>query len=451
MLVQLAFSLICLALGASGGYVAGLFKIGWWLGDDADAMKARESLKSLTDLTARVTGQVEAHSRRVESAQQQLDDAQANEASGEEALSQAAESLRSANEQLQLELRKAKRDLEQQQSELQFHRRDARTDGLTQLLNRRAFDEEMSLLGDRNATTGTNATLLLLDIDHFKSFNDTYGHQLGDRVLRHVADTVRKTLSGMDVIAARYGGEEFAVILLSGGLTMAARTAEELRGAIEAATLKHEGKSLSITVSLGLSQSAASLSNQELIARSDAALYAAKRGGRNCGFYHTGEQCQAITALLARPARPAATEEPEVPIVDALAELEASLTEATAGALSTSRNRRRYERRPYWRKHLVGPIVAGRVPPPEMFSEVQFFDLSASGFGILLPAPPSFKNFIVALDKADGTVYALAEVVRMRRRQSDNTSEAAWEIGCRFMGKLQSPRESPQESAAHSQ
>ncbi len=231
MLLQLAFSLICLALGASGGYVAGLFKIGWWIGEDEDAVKARKSLKSLEDLTTRVNGQVQEHARRIEDAQRGLEEASGG---SEEAVSQAADALRAANEQLQTELRKAKRDLERQQGELQSHRREARTDVLTQLLNRRAFDEEIDRLPQRIATSGSDAALLMIDIDHFKKFNDTYGHQVGDRVLKHVADVIRKTLLGMDVVAARYGGEEFAVILSSGSGLIAARTAEELRAAVEA-------------------------------------------------------------------------------------------------------------------------------------------------------------------------------------------------------------------------
>lgn len=445
MLLQLAFSLICLALGASGGYVAGLFKIGWWIGEDEDAIKARASLKDLEDLTTRVNGQVQEHARRIEDAQRGLEEASGG---SEEAVSQAAEALRAANEQLQTELRKAKRDLERQQGELQSHRREARTDGLTQLLNRRAFDEEMDRLPQRIATSGADAALLLMDIDHFKKFNDTYGHQVGDRVLKHVADVVRKTLLGMDVVAARYGGEEFAVILSSGSGLIASRTAEELRAAVESTALKHEGQTLTITLSVGVSLSATGLDSEELIARADEGLYAAKRSGRNCGYFHDGDSCRPILDMLAHAVRapgPVALSpaEEECEVQEALDELEASLAEASQQELTPSRERRRFERRPYFRNHLVAPIIRGRVPAPEMFEAVQFFDLSTGGFGMLMSAPPTFKNLIVALDKNDGTVYALAEVVRLRRSEQNDASGARmWEVGCRFMGKLQSMQES---------
>lgn len=449
MLLQLAFSLICLALGASGGYVAGLFKVGWWFADETDAIQARESLKNLQDLTSRVTGQVEEHARRVESAQKDLEAASSSETTSEEAVGQAAQALQQANEQLQAELRKAKRDLERQQSELQSHRREARTDGLTQLLNRRAFDEEMDRLPQRIASSGVDAALLLLDIDHFKKFNDTYGHQLGDRVLKHVADVVRRTLTGMDVIAARYGGEEFAIILSSSPL-IAARTAEELRSAVETSSLKHEGKTLSITLSVGVSQTATGLDAEEVISRADDGLYAAKRNGRNRGYFHDGDALRPLADVIAQAGRPTALPEAaedrtelaeEDRVCDALTELEATLNDAAQNALTPGRERRRYERQPYSRRHLIAPIVGGRVPSPEMFGEAQFFDLSTGGFGLLMETPPTFKSFIVALDKHDGTVFAIAEVVRMRRSESyDDAGARLWEVGCRFMGKLQSTR-----------
>jgi diguanylate cyclase len=468
MFVQLALSLICLALGASGGYAAGLFKIGFWLADETedenDSEKARESLANLKDLTKRVSGQVAEHAKRVEDAQRDLDNAEGS--TDAEPVAQAAEALRNANEQLQAELRKAQRDLEKQASELQSHRREARTDGLTQLLNRRAFDEEMSSLTARVTASGTDVSLLMMDIDHFKKFNDTYGHQLGDRVLKHVAHLVRETLLGMDVVAARYGGEEFAVIF-SGSPHIAARVAEELRTAVEKSSLKHDGQTLSITLSVGLSESATGADAEELIARADTALYAAKRGGRNCGYYNNGERCMPIDELMASAARekpvdqvaPAAAAAVGVmaaaedrtlsKVEDAFDALEESLRDVDQDPSLTGRERRRHERKTYARAHLIAPIVGGRAPSPEMFEEVQFFDLSAGGFGLVLEAPPNYKNFVVQLSKADGTVYALAEVVRMRRAdQSADNGTRAWEVGCRFTGKLQAPRASDEEQPA---
>jgi len=455
MLLQILFALICLALGSSAGYVAGLFKIGWWFADEVDQQQAKASLKNLEALTCRVSGQVAEHARRVEDAQRELNSA--GDVPGEQPLSQAAEALRTANEHLQAELRKAKRDLEKQAGELQSHRREARTDGLTQLLNRRAFDEEIDRLPQRIVTTGMDAALLLFDIDHFKQFNDTYGHQVGDRVIKHVADTVRQTLIGRNVVAARYGGEEFAVILASNTPVMAARVAEEVREAIEGSKLKHQGQNLAVTISIGLATTSTGLEAEHTVAEADTALYAAKRNGRNCGYLHDGEQTIAIQDLLHNssaaapqpaasppaptpsPVVPTAIEQMSVRVEREFAELEAALRAASEDDQSGGRERRKHERKAYQRVHQIAPILSGRVPLPEMFEQVQFLDISSSGFGMLLPVPPSFKNFVVSLDKPDGIVYALAEVVRMRRSAMlDASGRRLWEVGCRFTGRMQS-------------
>lgn len=455
MLLQILFALVCLALGSSAGYVAGLFKVGWWFADEIDQQQAQESLKNLEALTCRVSGQVAEHARRVEDAQRELNSA--GDAPGEQPVNQAAEALRTANEQLQAELRKAKRDLEKQASELQSHRREARTDGLTQLLNRRAFDEEIDRLPQRIVTTGTDAALLLFDIDHFKQFNDTYGHQVGDRVIKHVADTVRQTLLGRNVVAARYGGEEFAVILASGTPQLAARVAEEVREAIEGSKLKHQGQDLAVTISIGLSMTSTGLEADRLVAEADTALYAAKRNGRNCGYLHDGETTIALQDLLhnnavaapqpiaSSPAQtppaavPTAIEQMSDRVEREFAELEAALRAASEDDHPGGRERRKHERKAYQRVHQIAPILSGRVPLPEMFEQVQFLDISTGGFGMLLPVPPSFKNFVVSLDKPDGIVYALAEVVRLRRSAMlDASGRRMWEVGCRFTGRMQS-------------
>jgi diguanylate cyclase (GGDEF)-like protein len=464
MILPIIFAIVCAALGTSAGYVAGLYKFGWWMEEATDDEQTKQSLQKLQKLTKEVSGQVEAHTKRVESAQRDLEQAQQNHPEDAVPVTQAAEALRAANEELQAELRKAKRELERQASELQSHRREARTDALTQLLNRRAFDEEMKGLPQRIALTGSDSALLLFDIDHFKKFNDTYGHQTGDRVLKHVADVVRKSLTGLDVIAARYGGEEFAIILASGTL-MAARVAEDVRTAVEQATLRHEGQTLAITISIGLSLTNTGKDPEQLIALADEALYSAKRGGRNCSYYHDGQRCVAVADLLAAaktaaaakqaaatavpPADPiaervvkspeAAPEEPE--LTDLNASLRHAEKEALAPRKASPKDRRKHIRKPYDRSHLIGPIVGGHLPTPESFVAVQFFDISAGGFGMWLASPPTFKNFVVALEKIDGNVYALAEVVRVRRdERTDQNGQRLWQVGCRFTGKLQTPQ-----------
>jgi two-component system cell cycle response regulator len=154
-------------------------------------------------------------------------------------------------------------------------------DALTGLFNRAYFLER---LGGELAYAnrhGTEASLLLLDIDHFKKINDTYGHPGGDAVLRSMAATVRKVLRVEDIFA-RYGGEEFIVLLRGIAIDGAARAAERLRRAILGCPTEYEGKLIACTVSVGCASLAcAERTAQALIATADRRLYAAKHRGRD--------------------------------------------------------------------------------------------------------------------------------------------------------------------------
>jgi len=173
-------------------------------------------------------------------------------------------------------------------AELAEARRQATTDPLTGLANRRGFDDALRAGLEEAATVPL--ALLVVDVDHFKAVNDTHGHQVGDDVLRLLATTLSQAV-GKDALPARFGGEEFCVILRGAGLQEAARTAEAIRARIGGASLlirqggqytgQHTGQRLGVTVSLGLAMAAAGEAAAQLIERADAALYEAKRGGRN--------------------------------------------------------------------------------------------------------------------------------------------------------------------------
>jgi diguanylate cyclase len=151
------------------------------------------------------------------------------------------------------------------------------------LYNRKAFDTEIVLRTKESDDIGAPMVLMLLDIDYFKKFNDSYGHQVGDQVLRLVAKTLTDNVKGRD-IAARYGGEEFAIILPETPLTAGTKVAEMLRKSVESkeivnkATKENLGR---ITLSIGIAEYIKGESISELVARADAALYAAKNAGRN--------------------------------------------------------------------------------------------------------------------------------------------------------------------------
>ncbi len=157
----------------------------------------------------------------------------------------------------------------------------ATTDGMTGLLNRRAFNERALDAVDRTQRKGRTVSLIITDIDHFKRVNDTWGHSAGDEVIRSVARELSTCLRRID-LGARYGGEEFAILLEEADTETAARVAERLRASVEAMPCSANGEEFQVTLSLGVATMplhAGSL--EELVEAADAALYAAKGGGRN--------------------------------------------------------------------------------------------------------------------------------------------------------------------------
>lgn len=158
----------------------------------------------------------------------------------------------------------------------------ATTDGLTEVYNHRTFQEKLEEHFSIARRYKSQLSLILLDIDHFKRFNDTYGHQTGDDVLKLVSKTIKKTMRDVD-ITCRYGGEEFVIIMPQVNTEAAFTAAERLRKAIEAASFQFENQELKITISLGISTfpDGEQVSREDLIAQADAMLYKAKKAGRN--------------------------------------------------------------------------------------------------------------------------------------------------------------------------
>jgi diguanylate cyclase len=200
-----------------------------------------------------------------------------------ESLVHTAKEMEVSNHVLEERLNASKQEINELQENLEAVRTESLTDPLTQLANRKFFDTTLEqAIADARANNEP-LSLLLTDIDHFKNFNDSFGHLTGDQVLRLVAMSVKQNVKGQDT-AARYGGEEFAIVLPNTVLRSAITVADHIRRAVmtkelmKRSTGEHLGR---VTISIGVATWHKSDSPQMLIERTDACLYAAKRHGRN--------------------------------------------------------------------------------------------------------------------------------------------------------------------------
>lgn len=200
-----------------------------------------------------------------------------------ETITRESERMLKYNEELEKRLDQSYSVMSELKRDMERIRREAITDGLTGLANRKAFDEQISRIVREADKDSKIFSLLMIDIDHFKAFNDTYGHQIGDQVLRLVSMTLINEVKGQDM-AARYGGEEFAIILPGTNVNAAEAVAENLRKAVEKKEVinRSTGENLGqITISLGVAQFYGNEKVEDLIGRADVALYASKNKGRN--------------------------------------------------------------------------------------------------------------------------------------------------------------------------
>lgn len=194
---------------------------------------------------------------------------------------------REAGRKLKMEVQKRTAELQQVMRQLakvneEFEEAN-RLDGLTHVFNRSAFDDRLNREYSRAQRGNTEVTLVMIDIDHFKRFNDDHGHLVGDQCLIEVARTIDRTARRTDDFTARYGGEEFAVILVNTPHATALQVAERIRLAVEQLDFRVEGRRVPVTISLGVCTVRPTLadSQEALVATADAALYQAKEAGRN--------------------------------------------------------------------------------------------------------------------------------------------------------------------------
>jgi diguanylate cyclase len=301
--MTILLDILFLLLAALGGALAA--SVMWWKRAQStvprpgasDARLASETLSRLQELTFRVAAEVDQHAECVEEISAQL----AGDDHDEAAVIAAVTQLIDANRRMKRQLDTAEERLQTQAVELESHAAEARTDPLTLVANRRALDDELARCVAEFERRGTPTTLMLLDVDHFKRFNDAHGHQAGDDALKTVARVVRQHVGEVGLVA-RYGGEEFAVVLA--GLDMAAATpyCERARQAVAATSLRQRSGEIRITASAGVAQLLAKESAGDMLGRADAALYASKNAGRNCAHLHDGRSCRLLRHNVPAPA-----------------------------------------------------------------------------------------------------------------------------------------------------
>ncbi len=235
---------------------------------DAFANGANDYLVKLPD-QVELIARIRAHSRSFK-AHRELDAAY-------EALREVQQRLEEANN----ELEEANAKLEQSNEEL---KRQSSLDGLTGIANRRKFDRTLEQAWQRARRNGAELSLLMIDIDHFKLYNDTHGHQAGDDCLRTVAQTLSGVLYRPSDLIARYGGEEFAAILPETGAEGAYQVAERMLDAITRLGISHQASPVSDTVTLSIGIATARPAEcgepHDLLAAADQSLYRAKHSGR---------------------------------------------------------------------------------------------------------------------------------------------------------------------------
>lgn len=198
-------------------------------------------------------------------------------------LTNATRKVQKENKSLEQRLSDSTAEVARLREHLEQVRRDATTDGLTQLANRKAFDDELERACAEADAEGSELTLAVIDIDFFKNFNDTWGHQTGDQVIRYVASVIGR-VGAPPRFTARYGGEEFAMIFPRESAELAATVLEEIRQEVASRMLKRRSTNDdlgAITVSAGVAQRHVGESALAVMERADRALYVSKRSGRN--------------------------------------------------------------------------------------------------------------------------------------------------------------------------
>jgi diguanylate cyclase len=260
--------------------------------DPRDVGTAVELISRLSEITSSVAIEVRQHSGNIQSVNDELGAIHGGDVA---AVAAAVCKLLVMNQQTQQRLSQAELRLQAQQRQLHDVTSAVKTDALTGLMNRRGLDDELAATILRFQQKGRPSTVLLLDVDHFKRFNDTHGHMVGDLALKRLADVLLSQARESDIVA-RFGGEEFVVVFGGARLSTVVARAEAMRTAIGQATIAAGDKELRITASAGLAELSTGDTAEAILKRADEALYAAKLDGRDCCYSHEGDRLQRLAA-----------------------------------------------------------------------------------------------------------------------------------------------------------
>jgi diguanylate cyclase (GGDEF)-like protein len=263
-----------------------------------DVGTAVELFSRLAEITASVSSEVKHHSGSIQSVNDELSCIPHGDVS---AVAAAVCKLLVMNQQTQQRLAHAELRLQAQQRQLADVASAAKTDPLTGLANRRGLDEDMAVALTKFQQKGRPTALLMLDIDHFKRFNDRHGHLVGDQALKRLSDVLLSQAREADVVA-RFGGEEFAVIFHGATAMSILERAENMRRSISQSPITVNGHELRISASAGISELQSGDTAETAFQRADEALYAAKLDGRDCCYWHAEDRLQRVSRPAEEPA-----------------------------------------------------------------------------------------------------------------------------------------------------
>ena len=380
-----------------------------------DHRHARKMLTKMHVLASDVAADVSAHVYRIDDANRQLTLVRSSNADSPPTAPDSVTQILDANIQLRRKLVSAEEQVQQQADQLEAYMAEARTDSLTCLTNRRGFDEVLQRRVGERRHRKTPVSLLLLDVDHFKTFNDRYGHTAGDKILRQLARILSDQSRDTDVVA-RVGGEEFGAVLFATDLNDAAVAAERFRTAVEANPIRVERDDLKVTISVGVAEAIVGEMPEVLFRRADTAVYASKQAGRNMSHMHNGNSCVPLgpAAVPSRSERSSLVHPP-----NAISAFISKLTNGAAPSITAGQTANGAERRSQTR-FAVSTVLEARRIDESLQNEGEAFkvvtrDISAGGVPFLHPRKPDAKHLALQLKSPCGDqMHVAMEVVRCR-------------------------------------